>query len=329
MRFLITMPNRSNFVEYFPQELLDRLSKHGEVIKNETREQFTHDEMKELIRDVDIVLTHWGCVQFDKDILDNANKLKVLAHCTGTVAHIASEECYERGIPVLSANPVMAKYVAEYVLGVMISELREFNRVDATMREGIWKKNDPKSLFDVKIGLVGLGAVGRNLLDMLRPFGCSVTVYDPYISDASLASWSFAEKGSFEEVLRCDVVSIHASQTPETYHMINENALKTMHDGALLINSARGSLVDTEALISELQSGRIKAALDVYEEEGKAQDERLLECKNNSLLLPHVAASPAKSSLTAAIIDDIERYINGEPMQYTVNHSQFIHMTRE
>ena len=331
MNILFTVPVGYNRDKYFPPKLMARLEALGEVIKNPNSRQYTREELKALLPDIDIIITHWGSTQYDAELLDCAPHLKLIAHCAGTVAHIASEESYNRAIPVLSANPIMAKYVAEGALAYMLAGIRAIRAYDGNMRDGRWHQDMPQTntIVGGEIGLVGLGAVGRNLLDMLRPFGCTVKVYDPYLPEGALDAWDFASLGSFEEAMRNPVVSIHASQTPETYHMVNAEALALMPDDALLVNTARGSLIDPEALISELESGRIRAVLDVYEREGCRQDERLLACTRNLTLQPHLAGMPSGSAMTAAIIDDLERFLHGEPLQLAVSHTQYLHMTQE
>ena len=331
MNILFTVPVGYNRDKYFPPKLMARLEALGEVIKNPNSRQYTREELKALLPDIDIIITHWGSTQYDAELLDCAPHLKLIAHCAGTVAHIASEESYSRAIPVLSANPIMAKYVAEGALAYMLAGIRAIRAYDGNMRDGRWHQDMPQTntIVGGEIGLVGLGAVGRNLLDMLRPFGCTVKVYDPYLPEGALDAWDFASLGSFEEAMRNPVVSIHASQTPETYHMVNAEALALMPDDALLVNTARGSLIDPEALISELESGRIRAVLDVYEREGCRQDERLLACTRNLTLQPHLAGMPSGSAMTAAIIDDLERFLHGEPLQLAVSHTQYLHMTQE
>ncbi len=332
MNILLTPPLTGTYLRYFPEEQLNRLSALGRLTVNPTGRRLTEPELLPLLdaADPDVILTHWGSVQYTEEILRHAPNLKILAHCAGTVAHTASEAAYERGIHVLSANPVMAKYVAEWVLGVLIGGLRQFPVYDAMMRDGEWRTADlTRSLFGLDIGLVGLGTVGRALLDLLRPFGCHVRVCDPYLPDNALAPWDFARPASFEEVMTCPVVSIHASQTPETYHILNADALSRMPDGGLLINSARGSLVDMDALLPELEAGRLFAVLDVFEREDCPQDARLLACRKNTILQPHTAGLPAGWSMTAAIIDDLERYVRGEPLRLTVSLEQYRHMTQE
>ncbi len=331
MKLFLSTPITASNKRYFPDDLLERLFSLGELRLNDTGRTLTREETMACLADVDIVLTHWGSVQYDAEMLAHAPNLKIIAHCAGTVAHIASEEAYAKGIVTLSANPVMAKYVAEWVLGAMISGIRRFLLYDGMMRIGEWRRSldAADSLFDTEIGLVGLGTVGRELLTLLSPFGCTVRVFDPYLSADALAPWPFARMASFEEVMHAPIVSIHASQTPETYHMIDSRALSLMPDGGVLINSARGSLVDTEALIPELQSGRLFAVLDVFEEENRPQDARLLACRQNTLLQPHTAALPANAQMTRAIVEDLERYSRGESMRMCVGLEQYRRMTQE
>lgn len=331
MKILLTVPKGAVFDRHFPPEQLKRLERLGELTINPHNRQYTRAELSELLGDVDIVLTHWGSIQYDKELLDCAPGMKLLAHCAGTVAHIASEEFYRRGIPVLSANKIMARYVAEGVLAYILAGLRSIPQYDRDMRGGHWRVHGKpvRSLMDIEIGMIGLGTVGRFLLDLLSPFGCRVRVYDPYISADALECWKFARLADFDEAMSCSLVTIHASQTPETYHIIDSDALSLLPDGGLLVNTSRGSLVDTDALISELESGRIDAVLDVYEHEGCVQDQRLLECIDNTILQPHLAAIAAGSRMTAAIIDDIERFLRGQPLELTVSREQYLHMTQE
>ena len=155
-------------------ELLDRLEKLGEVEYWPHTRTMTRDELAEALKDTDILVSHWGTPQVDAELLEKAPKLKLLAHAAGTVAHIASEAFYEKGIPVLSANPIMAKYVAEGALCYLLAGLRLLPQHDVLARENQWVRlaGEQKNLFGAKIGFVGCGAAAREFLDLLRPFGC-------------------------------------------------------------------------------------------------------------------------------------------------------------
>lgn len=327
-KFFITMPDNAKRKRHFPENLIAELEKLGSVDWNPFERKMTEDELCQLAPDTTILLTHWGSPQVTQTYLDSNPKLKLIAHCAGTVAHIASEETYARKIPCLSANSVMARYVAEAVLGLIISRMRGFKENDLLMQEGIWDKSYPtKSLLDSSVGLIGLGTIGRNLLDLLQPFETKVMIYDPYLKEDAIKAWPNAKLVSFEEALGADVVSVHASQTPETYHMINEEAFSKMRDGAVFINTSRGSLVDTAAARKMIESKHLAAAFDVYEQEECSQ-EQLLGC-DTILLQPHMSATPAGAKMTEEIIKDITRFLAGEKTVLHVTYQQFSYMTQE
>lgn len=154
-------------------------------------------------------------------------------------------------------------------------------------------------------------------------------VYDPYAAEDALKERPFAQLCDFQTAMSQPVVSIHAAQTPETYHMINAEALRLMPDDGMLINSSGGSLVDTQALIAELKTGRIYAALDVYEEEGAGKVSReLLESISSTLLQPHMACAPVTWEMTQGVVDDIRRFLNGA-LLLQVSLRQYRLMTQE
>ncbi|MGM9624742.1 MAG: hydroxyacid dehydrogenase [Eubacteriales bacterium] len=329
MNLLMTVPVGGTRDRYIPPHLMERFAALGSLQINPYSRQYTRDELKILLGDTDIVITHWGSTQYDEELLACAPRLKLLAHCAGTVAHIASEGFYTRGIRVLSANAVMAQYVAEGALGYILAGLRGIAAYDRNMRAGGWREGGPetRSLIGAHVGMVGLGTVGRNLLGLLAPFSCRVTVYDPYLPDGALDAWPFAEQGTLAQVMACEVVTVHAAQTPETYHMIGAEALARMPDDALLVNTARGSVIDTDALCAQI--GRIRAVLDVYEHEGVPQDDALLSAVKTVTLQPHLAGMPSGPRMTEAILCDIERFLRGEPTSLHVSHEQYLHMTQE
>ena len=175
--------------------------------------------------------------------------------------------------------------------------------------------------------LVGLGTVGRHLLSLLDPFDATVSVYDPYVSPADVAEHDAVTKATLEEALDSDVVSIHAARTPETIDMIGAEELATLPDGALLINTARAEIVQEEPLLEELESGRIRAALDVFHEEPLPADSPLRDL-GNVQLTPHVGGGRLRTPFTEAIIDEIERHLDGRALQHEIPRGQYERMTR-
>jgi phosphoglycerate dehydrogenase-like enzyme len=177
--------------------------------------------------------------------------------------------------------------------------------------------------------LIGLGTIGRFLLDFLKPFDVRIKLYDPYLSPDSLREHPNVELSSLEEALLWgDIISIHASLTQETRGMIDADRLRMIKEGALFVNTARGAIVDELALSAALRQGRFRAVLDVYETEPLPPDSPLRNLEN-VILLPHVAGITAREEMAYAMLEEIERYSNGEPLQYEIPFEKFALMTKE
>ena len=332
LSILVTLPQGKVFDRHFTPQVLTRLEKLGDVRLNPLGRQYTPQELKDALRGVDVAITHWGTPCFSADVLQNADKLSLLAHGAGTVAYVASEALYDKNVRVTTANSVMARFVAEGVLGYFIMGLRGLNRAAVAMHGDLLWKTDAmidsqRSLFGLEIGLIGFGAVARELTFLLAPFGCRVKVYDPFVSKEALAAYPGTQAASFEEALACPLVSVHAAKTPGTRHLIDARALSMLPDSAVFVNTSRGSLVDEDALVRELKSGRISAVLDVYETEPLPLDHPLRSCEN-ALLLPHLAADCAKAHMTNAIIDEIERFMRKEALTMEISREHFRGMTQ-
>ncbi len=332
LSILVTLPQGKVFDRHFTPQVLTRLEKLGDVRLNPLGRQYTPQELRDALPGVDVAITHWGTPCFSADVLQNADKLSLLAHGAGTVAYVASEALYDKNVRVTTANSVMARFVAEGVLGYFIMGLRGLDRAAAAMHGDLLWKTDvmidsQRSLFGLEIGLIGFGAVARELTFLLAPFGCRVKVYDPFVSKEALAAYPGTQAASFEEALACPLVSVHAAKTPDTRHLIDARALSMMPDSAVFVNTSRGSLVDEDALVRELKSGRISAVLDVYETEPLPLDHPLRSCEN-ALLLPHLAADCAKAHMTNAIIDEIERFMRGEALTMEISREHFRGMTQ-
>ena len=248
MNILLTLEERliegSHRSLYFPKDALDKIKKLGKLSINDLSKPFTEDELTERLEDVEICISHWGCPRFSKKVLDAAGKLKLIAHAAGSVADIITGEVYKRGIKVCSANDIMAKYVAEGILAYILASLRKIPNHDGKLKSGIlWERDlmNPKTLYKAKIGFIGLGAVGTNLIRLLDPFDVEIMLYDPYIDNNAIDRKGNVHLASIDKVISwADVISIHASLSKETYHMIGEEKIKMVKDGALLVNAARG-----------------------------------------------------------------------------------------
>lgn len=331
MNILVTLQEGQTRDIHFPKDAIDALKRLGSVRFNDTGKNFSQENLKRIIKDVDICITHWGCPEFTGEVLEHADNLKLIAHAAGSVAYMVTDHVYDRGIRVCSANNVMAKYVAEGVLAYIFAGLRLIPQHDTLLKsQKLWERKivESKSLLGSKLGLVGLGTVGTYLLELLKPFEVETKLYDPYISPSLLENYPAIELCTMEDVLSWgDIVSIHASLTPETYHIINEDKLKLIKDNALLVNTSRGSVIDQKSLEVQLQTGRFSAVLDVFEEE-PLPVESPLRCMKNVILMPHMAGVTARERMTYAVIEEIKRFMTNEPLQHEITYEKYKLMTR-
>lgn len=325
---LVTLPTDLR-EEFFPPELAERLESTADVDWNEGDEQLSAEELADRLAGVDVVVTGWGTPTLTREVLADADALEVVAHTAGSVAPYVSEALYDRGVTVCSANREMARFVAEQALAHALAAERNIVSATEVMRTGGYDRGgESRTLFGAELGLVGLGTTGRFLLPLVAPFDVTVRVYDPYVSRSDVAEYDFLEKATLAGALEgADVVSIHAARTPETIGLLGADELARIPDGALLVNTARAELVDREALLAELESGRIRAALDVFHQEPLPPDSPLRELENVQLT-PHTGGSSIRRPLAAAMVEEIERYADGRALQHEIPREQAELMTR-
>jgi phosphoglycerate dehydrogenase-like enzyme len=199
------------------------------------------------------------------------------------------------------------------------------------MQEGRWKTEDflNEGLLDRTVGLVGFGAVARYLVPLLKPFRARIRAYDPFVSAAAMRDCG-VEPASLREVISgSGILSLHAPKTPETRHLIDAEILKLVPDGAVFVNTARGSLVDEAALAAELSTGRFQAVLDVFEKEPLPPDSPLRGLPN-VILVPHMAGPTVdrRRLATLAVMEEAERLLAGKPLAHPIGRAYAMAMTQ-
>jgi D-3-phosphoglycerate dehydrogenase len=196
-------------------------------------------------------------------------------------------------IPVMTAATANYQSVAEHTLGLMLSLAKDIPRLDSRIRQGFWDKAQYRGveLFRRTLGLIGFGRIGRRVYDLIEPLQMKVLVYDPFLGDRSLPP-GVTRLSELEELLSvADIVSLHCPLTEKTRNLIGEKELGRMKKTAWLINTARGGVVDEEALIAVLREGKIAgAAIDTFRQEPPEDLRRLCEA-GKVVLTPHIAAA--------------------------------------
>lgn len=329
IKILVSIPDGEVRDSFFSEEQRVRLERLGCVEWNANAEQYGEEELAEKLRGVDICISGWGNTPFHEKTLKYADKLKLIAHIGGSVRPMVGDAAFERGIRVCSGNRVFAESVAEGVLAYMLCSLRRIGEYEARMAAGEWPSLiGTRGLLGRSVGLVGYGMIAEYLVKFLKPFGCRIMVSSRHISAEELAEAGI-EAAAAEEIFRtCDVVSLHSSLTARTKHSIGTDLLNSMKDGALLVNTARGALIDEEALVLVLQERPVWAALDVFETEPLPMDSPLRECER-VLLMPHAAGPTAdrRYVVTSHVLDDIGRFLNGEPLDCEIDFARAGTMT--
>jgi phosphoglycerate dehydrogenase-like enzyme len=248
-----------------------------------------------------------------------APRLRMIQHQGVGYERIDLKACRERDIPVALTPEGTSASVAEHTLLLILATYRHLVRAATGLRKGRWMQWElRKASFDLyakTLGLVGMGNIGREVAGRAQAFGARIIYYDPWVSPP--ADVAFTRKESLEALLcEADIVSLHVPLTAENHHLINSNTLRLMKPGAILINTARGKLVDEAALVEALTDGHLAgAALDVLNEEPPDPSNRLLHLEN-VVVTPHIAAG-TRDALTKkmrAAFANLLRFSQGEPL---------------
>ncbi len=296
MKKVLSLPPPSHLDLMFRPTTWEALKNEFDVLENHQERQLSPAEVIAEIGDCDAVLTGWSSPSFSQETLDAAPNLKLVAHTAGSVKCLFSEALVRevlipRGLTIYSGNGAMAINVAEATLGLMIlASRRWFEHAEQfrRTRQGTELPINGRFLTGATVGLVSASAVAREVLRLLPLFDCEILLCDPFVSPEAARELG-AELVELNELFRrSDIVSVHAPALPTTQNLIGASQLALLRDGATFLNTARGAVVDHDALLRECCSGRIVAALDVTEPEPLSPDSPFWELPN-VVLLPHLA----------------------------------------
>lgn len=330
MNIYVAIPQGENRDSFLTNENVAFLESLGRLTWNETGANPTPELLVDALVDVDVLVCGWGTPCLTEDVLKKANRLKLVAYVCGSVANVVSDAMYAKGIRIVSGNEEFARSVAEGTVAYMLCALRDIPNVSRHMQEKGWMPHPDRrlALLDQTVGIVGYGAISRYLLDLLRPFGVKIKLYSRHMSDEQ-AQRLGVRKASLEEIFStCKIVSLHCARNAENYHLVDERLLSMLQDGAVLVNTARGDVIDEEALIREARKGRFRAILDVFEEEPLPLHSELRSL-DNVILLPHQGGPTYDKRCDAAkiVLQDIERFQKGIPLENEILKSRAKMMT--
>ncbi|MDB5084259.1 MAG: hypothetical protein JWN30_1145 [Bacilli bacterium] len=321
----LVLSSESRLAEVCTTRCRELLAEVCEPVWNTTGREYTQEEVADLIADTDILLTSWGSPNLNDQILSRATQLKAVAHAAGSVKRLVPRTIFERDIAVFSAAPRIAWSVGEYCLTALLTLMNRLHQFDATIRAGGWKTPglSRHELFGRTVGIVSASSTARAFIKLLTPFNCKIHVYDPYLSDEAAEQLGVTKAG-LQEIMQCEIISIHAPSIPATENLITDDLLRLIPAGAIFINSSRAAVLNEESLIAELQTGRFVAALDVFIKEPLLPDHPF-RTMDNVLLSPHMAGNTIemRQSLMEEALRDALRYLNGEQPKYLVNQKMW------
>ncbi|KJQ52661.1 hydroxyacid dehydrogenase [Microbacterium sp. SA39] len=287
-------------------------------VSAEVLTEFDSRAAARLIEDVEILLAGWGCPRVDQDLLDRMPNLRAVVFAGGAASAVLDTgEATRRGIVFTNAGEGNAQAVAEYTAATIVLAGKRARYAEQLYREGRKPVDREAVLLDSgnfgrTVGLIGASRIGRRVAQLLQSTDLRVLIYDPYATAEEAVSLGGVKVDLDDLLAASDIVSLHAPATAETDHMIGAHELDVMRDGAVLINTARGSLIDHDALRGHLRAGRIDAILDVTEPEPLAADDELWSLPNVTLT-PHIAGATGNElhRLGRDVVDEVARYVAG------------------
>jgi len=262
----------------------------GEAVFNPMGRPLTSSELLPLVKEADGYIA--GLDQIDSSVIEAAGRLQVIARYGVGVDQVNVEAATKRGIVVTNTPGANSVAVAELTIALMLALGRQICRADSATRSGEWPRCSGVGLRGKTVGLVGFGAIGREVATRLKAFGCRIVVTDPCVGPDCADTYAVALVPMEELLGSSDFVSLHASLNASTSGIVDDTFLRKMKQGAFVVNTARGELIDEEALRDALEKGRLRgAALDCFRKEPPPPDHPLLR-------LPQVIVTPHTGSHT-------------------------------
>ena len=276
---------------------------------------------------VEVLIGGWGCPRLDMAVLDRLPRLGLLAYAAGSVKPVATDALWAAGVLVSTAASANAVPVAEFTFAAIVMIAKDTFRLRDQHRNGRGSARlrglgpgDDVGTRGLRVGVIGASHIGRLVVARLHTLDCDVALSDPYVTTDEATRLGVRSVELDELCAWSDIVTIHAPELPSTRHLINEHRLSLMHDGAWLVNTARGSIVDTAALERECAAGRLCALIDTPDPEPLPDTSRLWDLPN-VVLTPHIAGSLGNeiSRMGDLAIDEVTRFVAGEPLHHEIH----------
>jgi phosphoglycerate dehydrogenase-like enzyme len=316
---------RTNWDYIFSDNAKAGLCAIAEVDESRIPSEPDESQVARSVEGADVIVGGWGAVPLSTPVLASCPDARIFIYGAGSLKHLLTDASRERGLRLTTASHVNAEPVAQFTLGLVLVALKDVIVLNQALSErgpqawSVDKQNYPRGYNGSRVGLVGYGEVSKQLLKLLQHFDLRVCVADPYVTSDDARRYGFTPVQLAELVRSCDVVSIHAADVPENENMISAELIRSMKVGSTLINTARGRLVEEDALVERLRTGEITAFLDVTYPEPPEPGHPFYTLAN-CILTPHMAGSVGRESerLGDYCVRELENWIAGRPLEHEI-----------
>ncbi len=327
---LLTLAKGTTDPRHWNPLFIRHLNELGELTVEEKAADWDEDRLLAACRAHDVILTDWGSLSLPERLADNVGRLRYVCNITGSIRAVVPRRLVEAGIAVTNWGDFPAHGVAEGALTLLLAVLKQLVLRRETIAAGDWALKDAAwsgSVRDLRIGVYGLGVIGRTFLELVRPLQPRLCAFDPY-----LVEWpgDLARADSLDALFdRVEAVVVAAALTDETRGSITAKQLAALPDGGVIVNVARGAIIDQPALFAELEAGRLRAGLDVLDTDGKdwLEPEHPARHWPNLLLTAHKVAGDnwnqelyGKDQLTRhqeVCLENLKRFAEGRPLRHS------------
>jgi D-3-phosphoglycerate dehydrogenase len=275
----------------------------------------TADELKERIKEADIVIVGWS--DLTKSIIESAKKLKMISIWATTCHYADLEAAKKRRIVVTHVPGYATEAVAEYTFALLLAAIRKLPSADKYVRKGDfdWRPFGGVELYGKILGIIGTGSIGCRVAEIARAFKMQILAYDKYPNIKKAEEIGMKYVDLYTLVAESDFITLHVTLTSETEKLIGKKEIEAMKNGVVIVNTSQGKVIDEEALINALKSGKTSfAGLDVFEEEPPAKDSPLFKL-DNTILSPHIGFHTVEAAkrCTDICIDNVVKFLEGHP----------------
>ncbi|NSL42697.1 hydroxyacid dehydrogenase [Streptomyces sp. 8P21H-1] len=312
----------------FTPGTLDQLATVCDLAPLPVLDDFTTARAREVLAEVDLLVTGWRCPPLDMETLAAAPQLRAVVHSAGTVRGHITDACWERGIEVSSAAAANALPVAEYTLAMILltgKQVLERARAMHLTRTRTPLARIPHTLGNHRrtVGILSASLIGRRVIELLRAHDIEILLYDPYLTDAEATELGCTRVELQELFTRSDTVSVHTPLLPATRGLVSRTLIESMRPGAILINTARGAVVDQDAIADAAAADHIRAVLDVTDPELLPPEHPMWDC-DNVLITPHLAGSEGNEwhRLAEHAVAETARWASGEGFLHPVRRER-------